>query len=361
MKRRPEPFEPPSPSYPHLRGHFAYIIFVCLGFSVLLAGTLLICFRGLGIFSLMLTANPLMFILVLYLVSAGVASILTYFVANRILKPIETLSEATKQVAKGDFSVKIETAPQIEEIDSLYKNFNSMIVELSATETLREDFIANVSHEFKTPLASIEGYATLLSDPDLTEEERAEYAGRIREGARRLSDLTGHILLLSKLENGAYVPENTPFDMTETVRCAILDLEPIWGKKELELLPELAEVTYTGPEGLVRELVQNLISNACKYTPAGGRITVTLEESAAGMVFSVADTGIGMSEEVQKRIFDKFYQADRSHHAQGHGLGLALCRRIAEATGAVITVESEVGVGSRFTVSWPGTSPMQEA
>lgn len=350
---RPEPFEPPTPSFPHLRSRFAYIIFMCLGTSVLLAGTMLVFFRSLGLFTLMLTANPLMFILVLYLISAAVAYVLTYFVANRILKPIETLSDATQKVAKGDFSVKIETEAQIEEIDTLYKNFNGMIAELSATETLREDFIANVSHEFKTPLASIEGYATLLSDPDLTEAERAEYAGRIREGARRLSDLTGHILLLSKLENGTYVPENAPFDMAETVRRAILDLEPIWGKKELEICPELCDLTYTGPEGLVRELVQNLISNACKYTPAGGRVTVTLEENAAGVVFAVADTGIGMDKEVQKRIFDKFYQADRSHHTDGHGLGLALCRRIAQATGAVITVESEVGVGSRFCVIFP--------
>lgn len=350
---RPEPFELPTPSFPHLRSRFAYIIFVCLGLSVLLAGTLLLFFRKLGLFTLLLAANPLMFILILYLISAGVASILTYFVANRILKPIETLTHATQRVAKGDFSVKIETEAQIEEIDTLYKNFNSMLTELSATETLREDFIANVSHEFKTPLSSIEGYATLLSDPALTPEERMEYAGRIREGARRLSNLTGHILLLSKLENGAYTLEQIPFSMDETVRRAILDLESLWGPKELELIPELCELSWVGPEGLIRELVQNLISNACKYTPTGGRVTVTLDRTPTGVVFSVTDTGIGMTEEVQKRIFDKFYQADSSHRADGHGLGLALCLRIAQAIGAEIRVESSPGAGSRFTVIFP--------
>lgn len=353
MRHGAKEFHETQKSHPHLRSRFASIIFTCLIISLLVAGALVLLLRDLGIFAVALAANPLVFILLLYLVSAGVASAVTYFVSQQILRPIESLSDVSLEVAKGNFNVSCDEETNIEELDTVIENFNGMARELAATETLREDFIANVSHEFKTPLAAMEGYATLLSDPGLPEEERREYAERILLSVRRLSGLTGNILLISKLENDAYKMNTGEFRLDEQIREAILELETEWSKKEIDFDITLEEITVTSAEGLLHELWINLIGNAIKYSHPRGRVTVRLDKNGDMVKAVVADNGIGMSDEVKRHIFEKFYQGDTSRRSEGNGLGLALSWRIVKALSGEIGVESEEGRGSVFTVVLP--------
>ena len=354
MKRGIREFRTTGKEHPRLRNRFASIIFTCLALSVVIAGILVMILRDIGIFAIALAANPLVFILVLYLVSAGAASALTYFVTQQILKPIEALSKVSMEVAKGNFDVSCSEQTNIEELDTVIENFNRMAHELSMTETLREDFIANVSHEFKTPLAAMEGYATLLSDEGLTDEERKEYAGRILQSVRRLSGLTGNILLISKLENDSYKLSLSRFRLDEEIRETILELESEWTKKDIDFDIDLAELICESAEGLLHELWINLIGNAIKYSHPGGRVTVRLEEERGNLRAIVADNGIGMSEEVRAHIFEKFYQGDTSRKSEGNGLGLALSWRIVKALKGDIRVESVEGRGTTFIVTLPG-------
>jgi len=337
-----------------IRQRFRTLIFYCLLASFLFLGTFLLIFRDLGLFVVALAANPLLFILALYLVSAIMASVLTYFVSRQILVPIECLSKASKEVAGGNFDIALSPDTNLEELDTLIQNFNDMARELSSIETLREDFIANVSHEFKTPLSGIEGYATLLSEPDLSDEERVEYARRILESSRRLSRLTGNILLLSKLENGSVRAEITRYRLDEQVRTAILDLSSLWEPMDIDWQLELPEIDFYGPEGLYHEVWINLIGNACKYSHPGGSVEITLARCEGGAEAKITDHGIGMSEETRAHLFEKFYQADTSRKSDGNGLGLSLCQKILSLTGGHISVESRENQGSTFTVFFCG-------
>jgi len=342
---------PPNPERGKgIRQRFRTLIFYCLLASFLFLGILLLVFRDLGLFMVVLTANPLLFILALYLVSAAIASVLTYFVSRQILYPVECLSKASKKVAGRDFDVSLSPDTNLEELDTLIRNFNDMVRELSSIETLREDFIANVSHEFKTPLSGIEGYATLLSEKDLTEEERMEYARRILDSARRLSRLTGNILLLSKLENGSVRAEITHYRLDEQIRTAILDLSTLWEPMEIDWQLDLPEIEFYGPEGFYHEVWINLIGNACKYSFRGGTVEIALQKCVGGVEAKITDHGIGMSEETRDHLFEKFYQADTSRKSDGNGLGLSLCQKIMSLTGGHISVESKEGEGSTFTV-----------
>jgi len=289
----------------------------------------------------------------IFIVSYAIAAVLTVFVCNKLLRPVVELSRASEKVAKGDFSVRLDESSDVDELRTALKNFNTMVEDLGATETLSSDFIANVSHEFKTPLAAIEGYAMLLQDPSLTEEERTEYAEKIRLNSTRLSDLAGNILLLSKLENQRFEPVGTPFSLDEQIREEILVLEPKWSEKNLSLDVDLETVRYTGNAGLLRQVWLNLIGNAVKFTPEGGTVAVHLLREEDGIRFTISDTGIGMSEETLSHIFEKFYQGDTSRRSEGNGLGLALTKRILDVCGGRIEVSSTPGVGSAFCVHLP--------
>lgn len=291
----------------------------------------------------------------LFVISSTIATVLTVFVGNKFLRPVIELSRASEKVAKGDFSVRLDESSDVDELRTALKNFNTMVMDLGATETLSSDFIANVSHEFKTPLAAIEGYAMLLQDPSLTEEERKEYAEKILLNSTRLSDLAGNILLLSKLENQRFEPTGAPFSLDEQIREEILVLEPKWSGKDLALDVDLETVQYAGNAGLLRQVWLNLMSNAVKFTPSGGSITVTLEKEESRICFTITDTGTGMSEETLPHIFEKFYQGDTSRRSEGNGLGLSLTKRILDVCGGSIEVSSTPGVGSTFRVYLPFT------
>ena len=291
-------------------------------------------------------------ILCISLSVAIVAGVLSMLVGRMVLSPLKRLSEASRQIAAGDFDLNLTYEGKISEFRDTYDSFNVMAQELSNIETLRSDFIANVSHEFKTPLTAIEGYAMLLQDHELSAEERADSAQRIMDSAGRLSSLVSNILMLSKLEHQTAGLEKAPFRLDEQIRQVMVGLEPLWGPKALQLELELEPLRYEGSEKLLYHVWSNLISNAVKFSPQGGILTVTLGRKGGELIFSITDRGPGMSADVQRHIFDKFYQGDPSRKQEGSGLGLPLAKRIVELCGGSITVESASG-GSTFTVVLP--------
>ncbi len=235
-------------------------------------------------------------------------------------------------------------------MENTFQNFNRMVKELNSVEIMRNDFIADVSHEFKTPLSAINGYATLLQDSELTEEERNEYIKKIFFHIEKLNDLTDNILRLSKMEHQQFLENPVRFRLDEQIREAIVLLEPKWGVKNMNLDLDLPEVVFTGYSTLLFQVWTNLIGNAIKYTDAGGTVMVALSEEKGSVRVMVRDTGIGMSEETQAHIFDKFYQGDTSRRSQGNGLGLTICEEIVKKCGGEITVKSTPGEGSEFVV-----------
>ena len=292
-------------------------------------------------------------ILCIALSVAVAAGVLSMLMGRTVLKPLKRLSEASRQIAAGDFDLNLTYEGKISEFRDTYDSFNVMARELKGIETLRSDFIANVSHEFKTPLSTIEGYAMLLQDQELSSEERADSAQRIVDSAGRLSALVSNILMLSKLEHHTADVEKSPFRLDEQIRQVMVGLEPIWGPKELQLELDLQPLRYEGNESLLYHVWSNLIGNAVKFSPAEGPLVVTLRREGQQVVFSVTDRGPGMSQDVQRHIFDKFYQGDRSRRQEGSGLGLPLAKRVVELCGGAISVESRPGQGSTFTVTLP--------
>lgn len=292
-------------------------------------------------------------ILCIALSVAIVAGVLSMLVGRMVLSPLKRLSEASRQIAAGDFDLNLTYEGKISEFRDTYDSFNVMARELSNIETLRSDFIANVSHEFKTPLTAIEGYAMLLQDHELSAEERADSAQRIMDSAGRLSSLVSNILMLSKLEQQTVGVEKAPFRLDEQIRQVMVGMEPVWGPKDLQLELELPPLRYEGNENLLYHVWSNLISNAVKFSPQGGVLTVTLSQQNGKVAFSVTDRGPGMSEDVRRHIFDKFYQGDSSRRQDGSGLGLPLAKRIVELCGGTISVQSQPEAGSTFTVTLP--------
>ncbi len=271
-----------------------------------------------------------------------------------VTMPVRRIIEAAKKMTEGDFSVRISHVHRADFEDGFNRIidcFNTLAEELSGTETLRTDFIANVSHELKTPLAVMKNYALMLRNPGLEEAERIEYSREISAAADRLSGLISNVLKLNKLENQQLFPAASEYDLSEQLIECILNFEDIWEKKNIELETDIAEgIKITSDRELWSIVWNNLISNALKFTPEGGKVSVSLSRDSDSVVFSVEDSGCGISPETGSRIFDKFYQGDTSHATEGNGLGLALVKRIIDISGSEISVESEQGKGSRFSV-----------
>lgn len=282
-----------------------------------------------------------------------IGTLISVFVSKRFLSPIDRINNAFSKVSKGDFDVRLPSESKIREISQMNRSFNSMVKELSSIETLRSDFITNVSHEFKTPIAAIDGYATLLENPEIGEKERAEYTEKILSNSKKLVSLSENILYLSRIENRNFIDETAPYRLDEQIRKELLLLEPVWSKKNINFDISLSKTTYVGNESLLRHVWHNLFTNAIKYSDENGEIKVSSYEKDKKIVVSVSDNGIGMSEEVKKHIFEKFYQGDTAHKSEGNGLGLAMVKRILDIEGGEISVESELGKGSVFTVILP--------
>ena len=270
-----------------------------------------------------------------------------------IIEPIRRMEAAFRRVSEGDFSVRVPENERIDEIRDMAVQFNAMTYDLSHIETLRTDFVANVSHEFKTPISSIEGYATLLQNPSLSEEKRLHYTAKILENSRRLSNLTSNMLLLSKLENQEMVTDNRQFRLDEQLRRTILLLEDKWSRKNLGFELDLPLSMYYGSEKLLEQVWYNIIDNAVKHAPDGSTIDVRIRSADDAVTVEITDRGEGMTEEVMRHIFEKFYQGDSSRREEGNGLGLALVKRIVGICGGSISVVSSPGAGATFAVTLP--------
>ncbi|MBQ4067219.1 MAG: HAMP domain-containing histidine kinase [Clostridia bacterium] len=289
-------------------------------------------------------------IAVLTLIALGVA---TRLFSRLFFDPIKQLREAMQRVADGDFSVRLDTERCSREIKEVNAGFNLMMEELSATEILQTDFVSNVSHEFKTPINAIEGYTTLLQDCANLSDEEQVYVEKILFNTKRLSTLVGNILLLSKIENQSIQTNRTRFRLDEQIRQSIVILEPCWSSKGIEPDAELENIEFTGNEALLHHVWDNIINNAIKFSPDNSCITVKLFREGSYIVFSVADSGPGLTEKAKKHIFDKFYQEDTSHKAEGNGLGLALVHRIITICDGAISAENREDGGAIFTVRLP--------
>ena len=278
--------------------------------------------------------------------------VLGWLINVLFFEPITRLSRAMRKVGAGDFSVRLETSSRIREVRDTYDNFNLMTQELGATEIIQTDFVSNVSHEFKTPINAIEGYATLLQSGSQGNDQ-AMYVEKILLNTRRLNELVSNILLLSRVDHQAISTNRTRFRLDEQSRQAIVLLEPKWSEKELDLDVDLETLEYAGSESLLLHVWMNLIDNAIKYDPYGGLLRLRLNRRADSIVFTVEDSGPGIDPEAQKHIFDKFYQADSSRMSEGNGLGLALVKRVLDVCGGTVYVENLPEAGCRFTVTLP--------
>lgn len=269
-------------------------------------------------------------------------------------RPVKQIVEVAEKIIQGDFSVRVKRQNRLitdDTFNEVIECFNKMAEELGSVETLRTDFIANVSHEMKTPLAVMQNYGTLLQSPELSEEKRIEYAKGVTDGSRRLADMMTNILKLNRLENQQIYPKTVEFDLGEQLCECLLQYENVWESSNIEINTDIAEDVKVKADAELLSLVwNNLFSNAFKFTDEGGMVTVTLTTTENHAVVKVSDTGCGMSQEIGEHIFEKFYQGDTSRSTQGNGLGLALVKRVIDIMKGEISVESIVGKGTTFTV-----------
>ena len=276
----------------------------------------------------------------------------TGFLEHKLSANVTNLMDGLRAVAGGDYSVRLKTDKH-QLLDDLCEDFNRMTEELQSVRTLREDFVNSYSHEFKTPITAIKGFAELLSEPDLTEEERQQYLRIIQDESARLAELTNRTLLLTKLQSQRFLPDQTTFSLDEQIRrCASLCAHS-WEEKHLTFSAELESVDCTSNEELLRQVWINLLNNAIRYTPPGGEIGVELRRVGGEAVVRVWDTGMGMTPEVLSHIFEKYYQGAAEDKKHGLGLGLSIVHRIIELTEGRIEVDSQPQQGSSFTVYLP--------
>lgn len=332
----------------NLRFQFTLIVLVEIGLSILIAFFLVHEFTNMG-------SERILFPLTLWqiLLSILIGGTIFDFVIKWVFNPIDKLGRAMSKVADGDFSIKLETNSGIDEIRSLYSDFNVMVKELNNTEILQTDFISNVSHEFKTPISAIEGYAMLLQDESCSAEERKAYTDKILFNTDRLSELVANVLLLSKLDNQAIISKKKRFRLDEQIRQSILLLEPEWSSKDIDFDVELEELELTGNEGILIHVWDNVIGNAVKFSPSEGYVGIRLEDMGSCFRILVEDSGQGIKDKDKMHIFDRFYQGESSRGEKGNGLGLALAKKIVDMYGGRIWVEDREQGGSRFMIELP--------
>ena len=291
-------------------------------------------------------------ILLLAIAVAAVAILITV-TSRSTTNPIRELSRAAREIAGGNYDVTVPERGRVEEFGELERNFNLMTAELRANEYLRKDFISSVSHQLKTPLSILNGYAQLLAEGRLTEDEQREYSKYIATESNRLVGLVDDMLRLSRIDHREIQRKAEIFPLGEQLRRAVLQLEPRWREAGLEVVADIPDLDFTGDSELLGQVWMNLLDNAVKFTPRGGRIHVELTSEADAVRVTVADTGCGMDAETLARVFEQFFQGNTEHRAEGCGLGLTLCKRITELHGGTITAESHPGEGSKFIVTLP--------
>lgn len=289
---------------------------------------------------------------VVFLISALVGTILILIAVRSVVKPIKRLSSASKEVAKGNFDISVEITSG-DELGQLTSDFNLMTKELKNIEVLRKDFVSNVSHEFKTPITSIKGFAKLINGGNLPEQQLKEYSDIIVSESERLSLLSSNLLKLSELDSKVIREQSTTFSLDEQIRKTVLLLEVQWTKKNIDFDINLEEISVRADEALLQEVWLNLIQNAIKFSYPNGKIAINLVKEQNKAVFMITDQGIGIAESEKPRIFERFYKGDKSRQGEGNGLGLVIVKRIVELSNGTIHFESLSGEGSTFIVELP--------
>lgn len=335
--------------------HFNFILII---FNSIILSTVLVAILT---FSILRAFNlesemilfPLFFIGVPLLASAIVSLIFTILASRNSLKDLNNFLDAINKVSKGDFTVKLDS-DKTKTLRPVYKSFNQMVKELNSIEMLRDDFISSFSHEFKTPIVSIKGFAKLAKSPIITEQERNDYLNIIISEINRLVTLSEDTLLLTNLESQEIVIEKEPFSLDEEIRRSIVLLQNDWENKNINLQLELENITFNGNSSLIQQLLINILNNSIKFTPKNGTISISLKEIENNSVLiKIKDDGIGMDEHTIKHIFDKFYQADSARASQGLGLGMSIAKRIVELCEGKIKIESKLNEGASFLITLP--------
>ncbi len=328
----------------------SFIVAILINAGLMTSSSYMLLLRTGVLVPLMRTAFwPLLLVLMCILF----AVVLTASFGMQKVRPIHKVNKAMQKVAEGDFSIRLDENEGVGEIRELVSSYNHMAEELSGIELFRTDFINNFSHEFKTPIVSIRGFAKQLQREDLTDEQRAEYTRIIVTESERLANMSANVLLLTKLENQQIITDKTVYHLDEQLRSCILLLEKQWSEKDIDLRLELDELEYEGNEEMMSHVWVNLINNAIKFSPPGGILEIGCMRLQSFIVVHVTDQGEGMSPETQARIFEKFYQGDSAHATEGNGLGLSLAKRIVDLCRGKITVDSMPGRGTTFSVYLP--------
>lgn len=296
---------------------------------------------------------PFVFLIVGLVVSVIIGTCISAAVASKIVRPVREVKKAMHRVEKGDFSQRLEVTGFNGEIDELIESYNKMAQELGGIEMFRENFINSFSHEFKTPIVSIQGFAKQLKKENLSEEKKQEYIDIIISESRRLTNLSSNILMLSKLENQQIITDKTSFSLDEQIRNCILLLEKQWTAKDISFDIDMQEIQYTTNAEMLSQVWVNIIGNAIKFSPEGSSIRVKLFKEGDVITAEITDRGIGMDQQTISHIFERFYQGDRAHASEGNGLGLPLVKRIVELCNGNIRVESQYGKGTNFIVTLP--------
>ncbi len=340
--------------FQHLRTAMVLMIMSVMGVSWVACGMILLFIRVLGAMKPYLGITSILLGVIMFIISFVIGSLLTFVIAKHFLKPLHSLIQANRKIQSGDFTVRVseEHYPAGEMYDLLH-SFNLMASELEHIELYRSDFINNFSHEFKTPIVSIRGFAKQLKNADLTQEQRDEYLDIIISESEKLCNMSGNVLQMTKLENQSIVSDRTEFSLDEQIRNSVLLLEQKWSEKNIEMQIDLPNITINSNEDMLAQVWNNLLDNAIKFTSKNGTVGVYAHMDGDKIWVKVYDTGCGMSEETISHIFEKFYQGDSSHSKQGNGLGLPIVKRIVELCGGSITAESKPGEGASFTVCLP--------
>lgn len=330
-------------------------VFFILILTMIVAVAIVYLLMNFGILKDLSELNMLKSFILLTVISTIIGTILTTLIGNQILNPFRTLNVAMKKLAAGDFTVRIDLTTKIAsyEFDELTTSFNLMAEQLGSVEMLRSDFINNFSHEFKTPIVSVKGFAKILKRNDLSDNERNEYLDIIINEADRLATLSQNVLSLSKIENQTIITNYETYDLSEQIRCTILLFENKWLSKKLDLDISLDDVLFNGNEELLNHVWLNLIDNAIKFSSEHGKIVIKLVENNDDVVFTIKDNGLGMDLDTQKHIFDKFYQGDNSRIIEGNGIGMTIVKKAIDLCLGEIFIDSKLNHGTTIIVSLP--------
>lgn len=325
------------------------LVFIITILTGVLTFATVMLFRLLGRFPSHFEA-PIVLMLITVSVSMIIGTALSAVASRAVIRPISDIQKAMKKVESGDFSVRVKRNETYGQIDELAQSFNKMVTELNSIEMFREDFINSFSHEFKTPIVSIRGFAQQLKKDSLSDERKQEYIDIIISESKRLTNLSSNILLLNKFENQHYITDTADFSLDEQIRTCILLLEKKWSKKNIDLDINLEPLVFHGNQEMLSQVWLNIFNNSIKFSPENTTISIRLFKKDSKIRIDIRDQGIGMDQHTLNHIFERFYQGDTARSSEGNGLGLPLVKRIIELCGGTIRVESQINKGTTFSV-----------